>query len=121
MQGPLVLLEEQLLRDCVGLGGSVALVRVREVKASNAGTRGARVRVEFDVERELHGALPRQAGFWSFGGAGTVAVGQRLILALKPAPAGAKDVGLLGFVPVSDAQVEDAVRAHQQALARLGR
>jgi len=114
-------LEAQLLRDCVELGGSVALIRVREVKASNAGTRGARVRIEFDQEQVLHGTVPRQAGFWSFGGPATAQVGQRLIIALKPGPADAKDVGLLGFVPVPEGQEAEAVRLHQQALAPPGK
>lgn len=116
MQPKLEVLDAQLLRDCVEMGGSVALVKVREVKASQAGTRGARVRIEFELERALHGSLPRQAGFWSFGGAATAQVGQRLIVALKPAPADAKDVGLLGFVPVPEGQEAEATRAHQEAL-----
>ncbi len=114
-------LDEQLLRDCVEMGGSIALVRVREVKASNAGTRGARVRIEFELERALHGTLPRQAGFWSFGGATTAQVGQRLIIALRPGPADAKDVALLGFVPVAEGQEAEAIRAHQEALAPSGK
>ena len=112
------LLDAQLLRDCVEMGGSIALVRVREVKASNVGTRGARVRIEFEQEQVLHGALPRQAGFWSFGGPATAQVGQRLIIALKPGPADAKDVGLLGFVPVPEGQEAEAVRLHQQSLTK---
>jgi len=113
----LEMLDAQLLRDCVEMGGGVALIRVREVKASNQGTRGARVRIEFDQEQVLHGAVPRQAGFWSFGGPATAQVGQRLLIALKPGPAEAKDIGLLGFVPVPAGQEAEAVRLHQQALA----
>jgi hypothetical protein len=111
------ILDAQLLRECVEMGGSVALIRVREVKASNAGTRGARIRVEFELEQALRGSLPRQAGFWSWGGAATVQVGQRLIGAFKPTPADAKDVAVLAFVPVAEGQVAEAIRAHEAALA----
>lgn len=121
MSAKLEVLDAQLLRDCLEMGGSIALVRVREVKASNAGTRGARVRIEFDLEQTLHGTLPRQAGFWSFGGATTAQVGQRLMVAFKPGPADAKDVGLLGFVPVAEGQEAEAIRAHQEALASAGK
>jgi hypothetical protein len=114
-------LDAQLLRECVEMGGSVALVRVREVRASQQGTRGARVRIEFELEQALHGSIPRQAGFWSFGGPATAQVGQRLIIALKPAPADAKDVGLLAFVPVPEGQEAEAARLHQEALASAGR
>jgi hypothetical protein len=114
-------LDAQLLRDCVEMGGSVALIRVREVKASQAGTRGARVRVEFELEQALHGSIPRQAGFWSFGGPTTAQVGQKLIAAFKPGPADAKDVGLLAFVPVPVGQEAESVRLHREPLAALGK
>jgi hypothetical protein len=120
VQTKLEVLDAQLLQDCLDLGGSVALVRVKEVKASNPGTRGSRVRIEFELERAIHGSVPRQAGFWSFGGPATAQVGQRLIIALKPAPADAKDVGLLGFVPVPEGQEAEATRLHQEALAKAG-
>ena len=113
-------LDADLLRDCVEMGGSVALVRVLDVKGSNAGTRGARVRIEFELERALHGGVPRQAGFWSFGSATAVHAGQRLMLALKPAPPDAKDVGLLAFVPVAEGQEAEAIRLHQEALIAAG-
>ncbi len=114
-------LDAQLLRECVEMGGSVALVKVREVKASNTGTRGSRIRVEFELEQVLRGSLPRQSGFWSFGGAATIQVGQRLMAAFRPAPADAKDVALLAFVPVAEGQTAEAIRAHEAALPAKGR
>lgn len=119
MKPKLESLDAQLLEDCVEMGGSVALIRVREVKASQAGTRGARIRIEFELERALHGSLPGQAGFWSFGGPATAQVGQRLLVAFKAAPADAKDFGLLGFVPVPEGQEAEVLRIHQETLARL--
>jgi hypothetical protein len=79
------------------------------------------VRIEYELEQALHGSLPRQAGFWSWSDAKTRQVGERLIAAFKPAPADAKDVALLGFVPVPEGQEAAAIHDHTEALSHAAK
>ncbi|WP_342377423.1 hypothetical protein NVS55_38970 [Myxococcus stipitatus] len=121
MESQIKALDERTFRDCVKLGGSVALVRVVSAKASNQGTRGARVHVEYVLEQGIHGTTPRQASFWLWGGLDNALIGGRLIVALKYSPENAKDVGLLSSVLIPKGQEEEAVRQHKEVLARMER
>jgi hypothetical protein len=112
-------LEADLLRQCVAEGGSVALVRVVDVTSAYAGTRGAREHITFELVRSLRGAAPARASFWMWGQPGTTPVGQRLLVALRPAHDGAEEVGVLGAAPVPVEGEADVIARIASVLAAV--
>ena len=111
---------EESLRECLAEDGRLALVRVLRLEPFNQGTRGSRVDIHVEVERTLHGELPRQVYFWVWA-APNLKPGHRLILAARPPYEGTTEVEQIAFVEVPEGMSEEAVQAHQQALAKLGR
>jgi hypothetical protein len=95
---------------CIGMG------RVQQVEAFHQGTRGARVRIHVNVERQLQGTLPREISFLSFGGPDTAKPGEWLLFAVGEPPPGTQAASLLGFIPVPEDRGEEVVRIHQQLL-----
>ena len=113
------IIEAEPLRGFLAQGGCVALGKVQRVELFNAGTRGSRLRIHVEVEKQLEGALPRQLSFLTWGKPGDAKVGQQLLFAVKPPPPQASDALLQSFFVVPEGKAEEAVRAQQEVLVKV--
>jgi hypothetical protein len=118
MQEQIEIIEEEPLRGFLAQGACVAVGKVQKVELFNQGTRGARLRIHVEVEKQLHGSLPRQFSFMTFGGPGDAKAGDKLLLAVKPPAPQAQDAVLQSFYVVPEGRVEEALRAQQEALSK---
>jgi hypothetical protein len=115
------LIDQKVLRERVAQGGSVALVRVARLEPLNEGTRSASVVIHLEVQRQLLGALPKQVNYWVWGSPEVVKIAPQLIVAVRPPHPGTEEIEMIAAVEVPEGKVEEAVQAHQQALAKLGK
>jgi hypothetical protein len=115
----LEIIEAEPLRGFLSQGGCVALGKVLRVELFNPGTRGSRLRIHVEVEKQLEGSLPRQLSFLTWGAPDDAKVGQQLLFAVKPPPPQAQDALLQSFYVVPQGRGEDAVRAQQEVLAKV--
>ncbi|MBN1208022.1 MAG: hypothetical protein JXB05_24370 [Myxococcaceae bacterium] len=120
MQGKIEVIEAEQLRDFLAQGGCVAVGKVQKVEVFNQGTRGAKVRIVLDVEKQLHGALPRQVSFVAWGDPDTAKVGQQLLFAIKPPVPQLPDAVLLSFYTIPEGKAEEVARAQQEVLSKVG-
>ncbi|MFL5349711.1 MAG: hypothetical protein ACJ8AT_33355 [Hyalangium sp.] len=121
MKKKVEVIEEQVLRDCLASGGSVALARVGRLEPVYQGTRGAKVFIHLEVEQQLHGQLPREVRYWVYGSPELVQLPPQLIIAVRPPYAGTQEVQMMSAVEVPQGMEAESVQAHQQALAKLGK
>ncbi|WP_224363348.1 hypothetical protein [Hyalangium versicolor] len=119
VQNPVQVIEEEVLQGILEQGGCVALGKVSKVEPFNQGTRGSRVRISLEVEKQLHGTLPRQVSFLTWGNATTAKVGDQLLFAIKPPVPQFPDAVLLSFFNVPAGKGEEAVRAQQAVLEKV--
>ena len=115
------LIEESLLKQCLAAGGSVALGRVVRLESSYEGTRNAQVTIYLEIEQVLYGKLPRQVNYWVYGSPEDLKLPPRLMLAVHSLPEGTDEVETIASVGVPEGLESEAVQAHQQLLAKLGK
>ncbi|MBN1208026.1 MAG: hypothetical protein JXB05_24390 [Myxococcaceae bacterium] len=115
------MMDAQPLRECIEQEwGRVALVKVRKVQALQQGSRGAKVLLEVEVERVLHGAeLKSPITIQAWGGPDFAQTGRRYIVAIDGRGPTPSQYILFGVIEASEGEEEAAVRAHQELIATL--
>jgi hypothetical protein len=114
------LMDAQALRECIEQEwGRVALITVRKVQEVQQGTRGAKVLVEVDVERAIHGELRGPITIRAWGGPSFVQPGHRYIVAVDGKGPSPSNYILFGWAEVPEGEEEAVVHAHQQLIATL--
>jgi hypothetical protein len=113
------IIEAEPLRGFLAQGGCVAVGKVLRVELFNQGTRGSRLRIHVEVEKQLEGSLPRQLSFLTWGGPADTKAGQQLLFAARPPPPQAQDALLQSFFVIPAGKGEEAVQKQQEVLTKV--
>lgn len=115
-------IDEGILRQTLAEKGSVAVVRIRNAKIRDRGTRSERATHSADVLEPLAGELGSRIEIWYFTGQRITRLEKNCtyVVALANAPHYPPALLLDGFVPVPPDSVQAVTDAHRRVIEGTG-